>query len=257
MRIEIPDEVRNKARTAAEAGGDIFTDEQLDKLVRQHHLQDAALFHPTSPIVQVASLAGANFRLLSWMLTLLSGTNDWCDRCDWNVGSLFNWLCKGHATQEDHKRVHKLFRGLSRRILNTNWLEAILGAEEVLGYKNTSVKRAVLEQVNAHAQSGKCVRLMDEVPGASGITWRTLFNDGFCHVLFVGDEHHYPTLADFHPASVATSFGYRQLCPPTSDPAALWCTILPCPAFMSMVEQSMEVRTDLIAVQLPDQAHAW
>ncbi len=86
MRIEIPDEVRNKARTAAEAGGDIFTDEQLDKLVRQHHLQDAALFHPASPIVQVASLAGANFRLLSWMLTLLSGTNDWCDRCDWNVG---------------------------------------------------------------------------------------------------------------------------------------------------------------------------
>ena len=45
--------------------------------------------------------------------------------------------------------MHKLFRGLSRRILNTNWLEAILGAEEVLGYKNTSVKRAVLEQVCA------------------------------------------------------------------------------------------------------------
>ena len=45
--------------------------------------------------------------------------------------------------------MRKLFRGLSWKILNTNWLEAILGSEEVLGYKDTPVKRAVLQQVCA------------------------------------------------------------------------------------------------------------
>ena len=39
-------------------------------------------------------------------------------------------------------------------------------------------------QVAAHALAGKCVRLIDEVPGAPGIMWETLFSEGLCHVLF-------------------------------------------------------------------------
>ena len=90
-RLEIPTEMLDEARDAW-PGAESLTDEQLDLFVRQRHLQDAALFHPTSPIVQVARLAGANFRLLSWMLSLLSGADD-CHGLYFNTGK-----CSWHSS---------------------------------------------------------------------------------------------------------------------------------------------------------------
>ena len=86
LRLPVPPEVRDEARAAAWARGHNPSDEELDLCLRQRQRGDAALFHPSSPMIQAASLAGPNFRLLAWMCCILGGAAPGEGLRNWNEG---------------------------------------------------------------------------------------------------------------------------------------------------------------------------
>ena len=90
LRLPVPPEVRDEARAAAWARGHNPSDEELDLCLRQRQRGDAALFHPSSPMIQAASLAGPNFRLLAWMCCILGGAAPGEGLRNWNEGNIFS-----------------------------------------------------------------------------------------------------------------------------------------------------------------------
>ena len=85
--------------------------------------------------------------------------------------------------------------------------------------------------------------LLGYVPLHEG--WWTAVAHKNCHVSILAflqsDHYSLPGIpADLHATSVPTSVGMRRLCPPTSDPAAVWCTPLLCPVLMSLLEHSLK-----------------
>ncbi|CAL5221053.1 g3176 [Coccomyxa viridis] len=82
-----------------------------------------------------------------------------------------------------------------------------------------------------------CVRLRDEVDAFPSITWGTLYKEGLFNPLFAGYQWDAPNpMPPAHSeVSVATAVGDLQLCPPTRDPTALWCTVQVCPLALKLL----------------------